>query len=86
MPQISSFFGIVISMFWNEHSPPHFHARYGEHLCCIDIQTLSVIQGGLPPRALGLVIEWAILHQNDLRDNWRRVEHQEALNKIPPLQ
>ena len=85
MPQISSFFGIAISMFYDEHNPPHFHAQYGEHDCCINIQTLAIIQGGLPPRALGLVIEWAILHQNELSDNWRRVEHKEPLEKIIPL-
>jgi len=86
MPQISSFFGIVISMFWDEHSPPHFHARYGEHTCCIDIRTFSVIEGGLPPRVLGLVIEWATSRQNELSENWRRVERREPLDKIPPLQ
>jgi len=86
MPQISSFFGIIVSMFYDEHNPPHFHARYGEYACCIDIHTLAVIQGGLPPRALGLVIEWAILHQNELLDNWHRIERQEPLDKISPLQ
>jgi len=73
-------------MFYDEHNPPHFHARYGEHVCCIDIHTLAVIQGGLPPRALGLVVEWAILHQSELLDNWSRIERQEPLGKITPLQ
>jgi len=86
MPQISYFFGIIIRMFYDEHNPPHFHAQYGEYNCCIDIQTLSVIEGHLPARALGLVIEWAILHKNELLNNWHHIEQQKPLNKITPLQ
>ncbi|MDR0536513.1 MAG: DUF4160 domain-containing protein [Tannerellaceae bacterium] len=85
MPQISQFFGIIISMFYDEHNPPHFHARYGEYNCCIDIQTLSVIEGHIPPRALGLVVEWAILHRTELMANWSHVEKMEPLEKIEPL-
>jgi len=59
MPEISRFLGIIITMYFNEHNPPHFHARYGEHRAEIAIQTLSIIGGRLPPRVLGLVMEWA---------------------------
>ena len=52
MPQISQFFGIIIKMFYDEHNPPHFHVQYGEYNCCIDIQTLSVIEGKIPEHAL----------------------------------
>ena len=86
MPQISDFFGIIIKMFYNEHSPPHFHAKYGEYECCIDIRTLGVIEGYLPARVLGLVVEWAILHKEELLDNWCNVEQKRALSKIAPLQ
>ena len=85
MPQISQFFGIIIRMFYDEHNPPHFHAQYGEFDCSIEIQSLSVIEGNLPARALGLVIEWAILHKDELMANWRKVERQELLQKIEPL-
>ena len=85
MPQISQFFGIIIRMFYDEHNPPHFHAQYGEYNCCIDIQTLSVIEGQFPARALGLVIEWTILYQKELMDNWLRMEQQKSLQKIEPL-
>ena len=85
MPQISNFFGIIIRMFYEEHNPPHFHAQYGEYNCCIDIQTLSIIEGNLPARALGLVIEWAILHRKELLDNWNYIEQQKPLSKIEPL-
>lgn len=58
MPEISCFFDIIISMFFDEHNPPHFHARYGNQRIAIDIRTLQVMNGSLPPRALGLVVEW----------------------------
>jgi len=59
MPTISAFYGILIQIFWREHGPPHFHALYAEHEALIDIRTLEVMQGGLPKRALALVLEWA---------------------------
>ena len=73
-------------MFYNEHNPPHFHAQYGEYNCCIDINTLGVIEGSLPARALGLVVEWAILHKEELLDNWQRIEQQKPMVNITPLQ
>jgi hypothetical protein len=86
VPEISRFFGIVIRMFWDDHQPPHFHAFYGEDLALVDITTLSVFAGRLPPRALGLVIEWATLHQQQLLDSWRMAQSQQPLAKIEPLQ
>ncbi len=62
MPEISRFFGIVIKMFFDDHNPPHFHAFYGEDEVLIDIRAISAFAGKLPPRALGLVVEWATLH------------------------
>jgi hypothetical protein len=58
MPTISRFYGILIRMFFNDHGPPHFHARYGEFEATIDIGTLAIIEGQLPRRALNLVQEW----------------------------
>lgn len=57
MPEISRFFGIIITMFFGDHNPPHFHARYGDNDAVICIQDFAVMEGHLPPRALGLVIE-----------------------------
>jgi Domain of unknown function (DUF4160) len=79
MPEISRFFGIVIFIFYNEHNPPHFHAGYGDQKALIDIHTLGILKGGLPPRALGLVMEWATMHKEDLLKCW----HQAAAFKIP---
>ena len=72
MPLISRFFGISIYMYYDDHAPPHFHAKYGSEEVLIDIQTLRVLTGKISPRVLGLVIEWASLHQNELMDNWKR--------------
>ena len=59
MPEISRFFGIIIAMFYGDHNQPHFHARYGSDSATIRIDNFAVLDGYLPPRALGLVIEWA---------------------------
>jgi hypothetical protein len=85
MPEISRFYGIVIKMFFDDHNPPHFHAFYGEYQVLIDINSLAVFAGILPPRALGLVIEWATQHQDELLINWERAKGQETLSKIEPL-
>ncbi|GAB4488853.1 MAG: DUF4160 domain-containing protein [Saprospiraceae bacterium] len=85
MPQISRFFGIIISMYFNDHNPPHFHAQYGEDECLIEIGTLAVIEGKIPSRALGMVIEWATLHKEELLENWKKASNFEPLLKILPL-
>lgn len=85
MPQISRFFGIIISMYFNDHNPPHFHAQYGEDECLIEINTLTVIEGKIPSRALGMVIEWATLHKKELMENWEKASNLEPLLKILPL-
>lgn len=85
MPEISRFYGIIIAMFYDDHNPPHFHARYGSYKVSINIHTLSILEGKLPPRALGLVIEWASLHQEELLQNWNRAKERQVPNKIEPL-
>ena len=85
MPEISRFFGIVIKMFVNDHNPPHFHARYGDDEALIEINGLTVFAGRLPPRALGLVIEWAALHRQELFNDWHRAQRHAPLTRIEPL-
>lgn len=85
MPEISRFYGIVIKMYFGDHRPPHFHAEYGEHEAIVGIETLAVIAGKLPPRAMGLVSEWASIHQQELSAAWARAEHLEPVGKIDPL-
>jgi hypothetical protein len=86
VPEISRFFGIVIKMFFDDHNPPHFHVSYGDDNALIEIKTLAVFSGQVPARVLGLVIEWAALHQQELVEDWRRAQSQETLIKIDPLQ
>ena len=86
MPEISRFFGIVVGMFYDEHRPPHFHVRYGEHEAVVRINDLTLTEGHLPPRTLGLVIEWAAAHQAELLANWESVEKRQPLSKIAPLE
>jgi hypothetical protein len=88
MPRISAFYGIVIWMYHDEahHSGrPHFHARYGDDEASIDIAKLTLVAGRLPPRARRLVVEWARLHQDELRGNWERARRHEPLMPIEPL-
>lgn len=85
MPKVSEFFGIVIALFYADHAPPHFHARYGEHEALVDIGTLTVLRGALPRRALALVLEWAALHQWGLRADWDLARRGLPLAPILPL-
>ena len=85
MPKISEFFGIAIYVYWRDHGPPHFHAVYAGEEVAITIEDVRVLSGRLPPRATGLVIEWATLHQEELRKIWRQAENLEPLGVIEPL-
>ena len=85
MPTISSFYGIVIRMFWLDHAPPHFHAIYAEDEASIDIHTLTVIRGALPRRALVMILEWATLHREELLQDWKLCATKQMPKKIPPL-
>lgn len=85
MPRISSFYGIVIAMYYREHGVPHFHALYGEHEASISISSPEMLGGSLPPRALHLVCRWATLHREELLKNWDLAEQGEVLESIAPL-
>ena len=85
MPEISRFYGIIIRMFFDDHLPPHFHAEYGEFEVLVNIQTLAIFSGKLPPRALGLVMEWASIHQDELLAEWQKASSFQPLDKIEPL-
>lgn len=85
MPRISTFYGIVIAMYYREHGVPHFHALYGEHEASIAIESLQILRGDLPPRALRLVRQWASIHLESLLEDWKLAEQGEVLNRIDPL-
>ena len=82
MPTISTFYGILIQMFWKDHAPPHFHATYAEDEALIDIRTLDIIEGQLTRRALALVLEWAQEHRAELLEDWGLCARNQSSKKI----
>lgn len=84
MPVISRFYGIVIKMYFlaSEHNPPHIHAVYGDYLGVIDLNTLEMIQGDLPNKALALVKEWTKEHQKELLSMWET----QNITSLPPIE
>lgn len=84
MPVLARFYGIIIRMYFQqaEHNPPHIHAIYGEDMAAIDIQTGEVLEGGLPPKALAMVREWAGLNADALLQMWQTQE----FRPLPPLE
>ena len=85
MPEISRFFGIIIRMYFDDHTPPHFHAVYGNNEVQISINPIAVLRGDLPPRAESMVVELTALHQNELVENWNRLNKNQPALKIEPL-
>ncbi|MBF0231218.1 MAG: DUF4160 domain-containing protein [Desulfamplus sp.] len=85
MPVISRFLGIIISMYWQDHLPPHFHAKYSEYEITVNIKN-GVIEGRFPKRALKLVIEWYELHKDELLENWELCQQQKPTKLIQPLE
>lgn len=84
MPEISRFYGIVIFMNYNDHEPPHFHARYQEQEVTIEIET-GIVQGKMSKRALRMAIEWFEKPQDELTQNWELAKRRQPLQKISPL-
>lgn len=85
VPRLATFYGIVVWMYRPDHPPPHIHATYGEHVGQIELDSLRVLNGSLPPRGLRLVREWARLHPDELAENWERAQALEPLIPIEPL-
>ena len=73
-------------MFYDEDNPPHFHANYGEYNAVISIKDLLLLEGQLPSRVLGLVIEWASKHQPELLKDWDMIGNGFPPEKIEPLE
>jgi hypothetical protein len=86
MPVVSRFFGIAIAFYWEDHLPPHFHAKYSGDEATVEIRTGNVLRGSLPRRALSLVDEWRAAHVDELLDNWERARRRDPLVYIDPLE
>jgi hypothetical protein len=85
MPELSRFLGVVVYMYFNDHNPPHFHVEYGEYQASVTINNLALLEGDLPSRILGYVIEWASLHKQELMEDWNMVQTVGKYFKIKPL-
>ncbi len=72
-------------MYFNDHDPPHVHARYGSEKVRVAIQTTEILSGALPPRALALLVEWIAIHRSELDDDWSRARIGRELVQIEPL-
>ena len=86
MPELSRFFGIIIAMYYSDHAPPHFHAKYAGDQACIRIDNGEILDGTLSSRARRLVEEWRVLHQAELADDWTRARARQPLARINPLE
>ena len=82
MPEISRFYGIIVTMYFKDHNPPHVHVIYNEHEALYDISTITLIRGSLPNRAENLFREWAQEHKEDLQKIWDTQE----FHRISPLE
>jgi hypothetical protein len=85
MPTISRFLGLVIVMYFDDHGPPHFHARHADGAAKVRIDALEPIESTLGRRQLRFVLAWAELHQEELLENWRLARAGETLREIEPL-
>ena len=85
MPLISVFFGIRVTMYYDDHNPPHFHAAYNGEKALVDIVKGRILSGQLPARQLKLILAWNEIHRDELMQNWELAKENEPLNKIAPL-
>ena len=86
MPEISRFFGIVVTMYYRDHALPHFHAKYGEQRISVAIEDARLLSGDFPGRAMALVLEWLELHRDELLANWKLAQERKPLIRIDPLE
>jgi hypothetical protein len=85
VPRLSFFYGIAIYLYYEDHPPPHIHARYGEHQAKVAIATGEVFEGTLPRRARRLVAEWVSEHADELTASWEKATQGEEPGTIEPL-
>ncbi len=86
MSEICRFFGIIITIYFNDHGIPHFHAKYGEFRGVFTIDDLELIEGSLPKRVISLVLEWAFQHRKELKKDWDLAKNNKLPEKIRPLE
>ena len=85
MPEVSRFLGIVIKMYYREHAPSHFHAIYNEYEIVVYLES-GLVEGRFPRRALHSVLEWYLLHRDELEEDWDLAAQKKPLKPIAPLE
>lgn len=85
MPVLSFFYGIKITMYYDDHNPPHFHAEYSDYKALISIHDGAIIEGIIPIKQMKQIETWLTIHQEELMQNWELAREQEQLIKIEPL-
>ena len=85
MPIISRFYGILIAMYFNDHNPPHFHAKYSGYEALFSFDG-DILEGELPTRATKFVKEWISYHKSELELNWQKAQQGLPLDYIAPLE
>lgn len=78
------FLGIYIYIHWVDHMPPHFHAVYSEYNAAFDFDG-ELISGNMPPKQRKLIAGWAVLHSEELNDNWEAAQNHKPLTSIQGL-
>lgn len=84
MPQISTFYGIIILMNYADYTPPHFHAWYNEYKILVNIQD-GIVKGEMPARALRMVLDWRDEHKEELMRAWNEAQSGAIIGRIDPL-
>ena len=84
MPEISKFFGIIVSLYWRDHNPPHIHFTYGEYECSISVLD-RVVDGKAPSKVIAKVNEWMDLHEDEILSRWEKAQKGEKIDRIEPL-
>ncbi len=82
MPTIAIFYGIIVQMYYNDHNPAHFHARYGNAKAVVRIPDGQTLAEALPPTAARLVGEWAVARRLELEANWQRGRTEAPFQKV----
>jgi len=86
VPVISTFFGIVVRMFYQDHDPPHFHAEYQGQHGKFDFAGCLIVGEIRSRNAKALIRKWVLLHADDLEANWERMKAGERLERVEPLE
>ena len=84
MPVLSMFYGVIISVFYKDHNPPHIHIQYAEYNAIVDFNG-NILEGELPVKQRKLIEAWIVLHQDELYANWQLAKDKQNLFKIDPL-